>query len=131
MEKLGVRPSLSRPSVSNDNAYAEALFRTMKYVPHYPKGSFESLDAARDWVMQFVGWYNHSHKYSGIEFVSPVQRHDGAHLEVLAERKRVYEEAKAKNPSRWARGTRNWSPSEVVWLNNPTAHTGSAKDQVA
>ena len=31
MQNLGVMPSFSRPRVSNDNAYAEALFRTAKY----------------------------------------------------------------------------------------------------
>jgi transposase InsO family protein len=33
MQVLGVVPSYSRPRVSNDNAYAEALFRTAKYCP--------------------------------------------------------------------------------------------------
>ena len=31
MQSLGVMPSFSRPRVSNDNAYAETLFRTAKY----------------------------------------------------------------------------------------------------
>ncbi|MDH6156684.1 transposase InsO family protein [Janthinobacterium sp. CG_23.4] len=30
LEKLGIMPSFSRPRVSNDNAYAESLFRTCK-----------------------------------------------------------------------------------------------------
>jgi len=30
---LGITPSNSRPRVSNDNAYAESLFRTLKYRP--------------------------------------------------------------------------------------------------
>lgn len=34
MQNLGVMPSFSRPRVSNDNAYAESLFRTAKYCPH-------------------------------------------------------------------------------------------------
>ena len=33
LEQLGVAPSFSRPRVSNDNAYAESLFRTCKYRP--------------------------------------------------------------------------------------------------
>ncbi|MBA4261284.1 MAG: hypothetical protein C0443_04480 [Comamonadaceae bacterium] len=33
---LGVKPSYSRPRVSDDNAFAEALFRTAKYRPEFP-----------------------------------------------------------------------------------------------
>lgn len=32
LEQLGVAPSFSRPRVSNDNAYAESLFRTARTV---------------------------------------------------------------------------------------------------
>jgi transposase InsO family protein len=58
MQKLGVVPSFSRPSVSNDNPYSEALFKTLKYTPAYPSKPFESLDEARQWVLHFVDWYN-------------------------------------------------------------------------
>jgi putative transposase len=33
---LGITPSYSRPRVSDDNAFAEALFRTAKYRPEFP-----------------------------------------------------------------------------------------------
>ena len=33
LQKLGVVPSFSRPSVSDDNPYSESLFRTLKYTP--------------------------------------------------------------------------------------------------
>lgn len=42
---LGIRPSCSRPRVSNDSAYGEALVRTAKYRPDFPV----DLDAARLW----------------------------------------------------------------------------------
>lgn len=71
LEQLGVVASLSRPRVSNDNAFSEALFRTLKYRPGYPEGPFESLAHARLWVRSFVGWYNHEHLHSGIGFVTP------------------------------------------------------------
>ena len=47
---LGVKPSYSRPRVSDDNAYAEALFRTAKYRPEFPAKGFTDLDAARAWA---------------------------------------------------------------------------------
>jgi len=39
LHKLGVVPSFSRPAVSDDNPYSEALFRTMKYRPDYPQAA--------------------------------------------------------------------------------------------
>ena len=55
---LGVIPSFSRPSVSNDNPYSESLFRTLKYRPEYPQEVFDNLPGARTWVRWFVDWYN-------------------------------------------------------------------------
>lgn len=46
LEELGVLPSYSRPRVSNDNPYSEALFKTLKYRPEWPSNGFESLDTA-------------------------------------------------------------------------------------
>ena len=47
LQKLGVMPSFSRPSVSNDNAYSEALFKTLKYTPGYPDKPFDSIKQAQ------------------------------------------------------------------------------------
>ena len=40
LERLGILASFSRPSVSDDNPYSEALFRTLKYRPEYPDQPF-------------------------------------------------------------------------------------------
>jgi transposase InsO family protein len=64
LQNLGVVPSFSRPSVSNDNPYSESLFKTLKYKPGYPSKPFENLDSARTWVHEFVNWYNLKHKHS-------------------------------------------------------------------
>jgi transposase InsO family protein len=117
LENLGVVASFSRPRVSNDNPYAEALFRTCKYRPEYPRKAFASVDAARAWTQQFVRWYNHEHKHSGLKFVTPAQRHNGVATAVLAQREVVYAKAKARNPHRWSRTTRNWQLTDEVWLN--------------
>ena len=50
LQALGVATSFSRPSVSDDNAYSESLFRTFKYRPGYPRKGFSSLSQAREWV---------------------------------------------------------------------------------
>jgi putative transposase len=117
MQKIGVIPSFSRPSVSNDNPFSESLFKTLKYVPAYPTKPFESLDAARRWVASFCTWYNHSHRNSGLKFVTPAQRHEGKDIVILEQRKCVYEEAKIMHPERWSGRTRNWDHEETVELN--------------
>jgi len=114
---LGIMPSYSRPRVSDDNAYAEALFRTAKYRPEFPSGGFHSLDTARAWAAAFVRWYNVDHRHSGIRYVTPTQRHDGTDITILAARHVLYLEARARNPARWARHTRDWSPIYAVTLN--------------
>jgi len=114
---LGIKPSYSRPRVSDDNAFVEALFRTAKYRPQFPASGFADLEAARSWVSQFVAWYNHEHRHSGIRFVSPAQRHAGHDQEILARRHALYTEAREANPRRWARHTRNWTPVTAVTLN--------------
>ena len=114
---IGIVASFSRPSVSNDNPYSEALFRTAKYRPQYPRTRFASLEAARRWARWFVGWYNTEHRHSAIKFVTPEQRHTGEDVAILARRTALYEAAKAKNPRRWTKGTRDWSRIEDVVLN--------------
>jgi transposase InsO family protein len=117
MERLGVTASFSRPRVSNDNAFSEALFRTCKYVPNWPTRGFATIDEARTWVQGFVRWYNLEHRHSALRFVTPNQCHRGEDRPLLAERHRVYELARAARPERWSGDTRNWQPADSVWLN--------------
>ena len=117
LQHLGIVPSFSRPSVSDDNPFIESLFRTLKYRPEYPHKPFETIDAARAWVTAFVAWYNAEHRHSGIRFVTPDERHHGRENDVLANRVRVYERARRRHPNRWSRSTRNWTPAPAVFLN--------------
>jgi transposase InsO family protein len=114
---LGVKPSYSRPRVSDDNAYAESLFRTAKYRPEFPAKGFASLDQARAWAAEFVRWYNVDHRHSSIRYVSPQQRHAGQDKAVLAARHTLYTHAKQRNPARWSGHTRDWSHIGAVTLN--------------
>ena len=115
--RLGITPSNSRPRVSNDNPYAESLFKTLKYNCNYQPKGFRDLEEARQWCKRFVDWYNHQHRHSGINFLTPDQRHSGMGKQILEQRKLVYEAAKAKNPARWTSSTRNWTLPDEVWLN--------------
>ena len=117
LQWLGVVPSFSRPHVSDDNPYAEAIFRTLKYAPEYPNRPFFSLEEAQRWVEEFGLWYNTRHLHSAIRFVTPDQRHFGQEEAILANRQRVYEEARRRNPERWSGPVRDWTPVGEVRLN--------------
>ena len=117
LKYLGITASYSRPRVSDDNAYAEALFRTAKYRPEFPVHGFDSLELARQWASDFVHWYNVEHRHSGIRYVSPEARHRGDDRAILAARHDLYLQARERNPLRWSQHTRNWSPIDAVTLN--------------
>lgn len=116
-QQLGVIKSYSRPATSNDNPFSEALFKTIKYCPKYPRKPFEVLEQAKAWMASFVEWYNYEHRHSGIAFVTPYQRHTGEAEEILQKRMQVYQDAKNRNPERWSGKTRNWEISETVSIN--------------
>ncbi len=115
--RLNVVSSYSRPRVSDDNAFAESIFRTCKYRPDYPSRGFIDIEAAREWVLTFARWYNHKHKHSGLKFVSPIERHEGRDGKIMQQRERVYAAAKARHPNRWSGGTRSWVLPTFVCLN--------------
>ena len=99
------------------NPFVESLFRTAKYRPEFPTKGFAYLEAARAWASQFVHWYNHEHRHSGIHYVSPTQRHAGQDREILRARHALYQQAREQYPRRWSRTTRDWSRIDVVTLN--------------
>lgn len=117
MEKLGITASYSRPRVSNDNPFSEALFRTCKYRPDWPTKGFATRADAQAWVKSFASWYNGEHLHSAIRFVTPDARHDGRDHATLASRAIIYAKTRAQNPKRWSGKTRNWRPAGPVWLN--------------
>ena len=131
LQKLKVVSSFSRPSVSDDNPYAEALFKTLKYCPEYPSNPFESLEAVEIWVQKFVDWYNGVHLHSGIKFVTPNDRHSGKDKEILKARELVYEKARKKQPLKWSKDIRNWDMINEVQLNPLRAKEKEDKKEAA
>jgi len=93
MEELGITPSYNRPRVSNDNPFSESTFRTLKYRSNWPSHGFNELAEAQEWEQSFVDWCNYEHKHSGINFVTPTQRHEGRDGMILAKRKELLEAA--------------------------------------
>jgi putative transposase len=116
-QRLGVVPAFSRPAVSNDNPYSEALFTTLQYQPDWPAQPFGRLARARRGVEGCVAWYNEHHRHRALKFVTPGQRHRGEDQDLLAQRRRLYAAAKAQYPERWSGAIRNGEPDTVVLLN--------------
>ena len=132
MQRLGVAHSRSRPAVSNDNPYAESLFKTLKYRPQFPLKPFADLLQARRWVTELVHWYNEEHRHSAIGFVTPTQRHAQTDEAMLQARAAVYKKARQKHPTRWSRNTREWTFIDEVHLNPDSPQTKESEaDQKA
>jgi len=130
LQQLGVATSFSRPSVSNDNPFSEAMFKTLKYRPIFPSQGFADIDEARVWVENFTNWYNAEHLHSSLKFITPQQRHTGLDKEILTNRKIVYQGAKLSNQARWSGGIRNWDlPDEVIL--NPGKHRSATNKDLA
>ncbi len=117
LQWLGIVPSFSRPHVSDDNPYSEALFRTLKHTPAYPRLPFADIASAECWVARFVDWYNGVHRHSAIRYVTPDERYFGQEHAVLARRRELYERVRNATPQRWTGATRNWTPVGLVTLN--------------
>ena len=118
MEELGVTSSFSRPRVSNDNPYSESIFKTMKYTPIYPR-KFKTKEQAREWVYNFVSWYNNEHLHSGINYYTPSTIHNQRHESIVNKRETTYKKARILNPIRFSDKTRDFDPPIISAL-NPT-----------
>lgn len=103
LASLGVQRSLSRPRVSNDNAFSEACFKTIKYQPDYP-GRFGGAGHARSWFGEFFHWYAHQHRHSGLALFTPADVFHGRVPELAAQRQRALDAAYAAHPERFVRG---------------------------
>jgi len=117
---LGVTKTHSRPHISNDNAYSEAQFKTLKYRPDYPS-RFGCQPDARTWANTFFTWYNQEHHHSGLALLTPADVHYHRTQAVLQKRQIVLQAAYQKNPERFVKGL-PVPPQlpQAVWINPPT-----------
>lgn len=117
--KLGVERSFSRPRVSDDNAFSEAHFKTLKYQPDYPD-RFASELHARAWGAEFFGWYNEHHHHAGLALFTPADVFYGRVDDVHATRQRALDAAYDAHPNRFPNGPpRARRPPAVVAINPP------------
>jgi putative transposase len=124
---LGVGRTHSRPHVSNDNPYSEAVNKTLKYCPAFP-ARFGSIEDARTFCDTFFEYYNHEHRHSGIGLHTPASVHYGTATEIRARRAKTLNAAYTANPTRFC-GRRPTPPKlpTVAWINNPTITTDLQK----
>lgn len=122
MTHLGIESSYSRPHMSDDNAYSESLFHTLKNIPAYPERGFISLEDARRWTAKFIEWYNSRHLHSALQYLTPEQVHSGKAEEVLQHRRELYRRARRKHPERWRGASKKWKLPAFVWLNERPPH---------
>jgi len=116
---LGVTKTHSRPSVSNDNPFSEAQFKTLKYRPDFPE-RFGAIQDARAHCHRFFAWYNTEHRHGALGLLTPHDVHSGRAEQRLAARATVLAEAYAAHPERFPRGLPQ--PAECpteVWINPP------------
>lgn len=116
MTSMGITASRNRPRVSNDNAYCESGFKTAKYRPTYP-GTFTSHEHATTWANQYVSWYNHHHRHSGIGWHTPASVHDGTYQQITTARQAVLDAA--ANPARHHRPPKAPALPIEAWINKP------------
>ncbi len=100
---LGVGQSFSRPHVSDDNAFSEAQFKTLKYQPDYP-GFFTGVLHARGWLEPFFAWHNDDHQHSGLALFTPAEVFFGRIDTVHAVRQQALNIACALHPARFPNG---------------------------
>ena len=100
---IGVARSFSRPHVSDDNAFSESQFKTLKYQPDYPE-RFTSLAHARAWCQEFFAWYNDHHQHSGLALFTPADVFYGRVEEIAARRQGALDHAYAQHPERFPNG---------------------------
>lgn len=117
---LGVVRSHSRPRVSNDNPFSEAWFKTLKYAPVFPD-RFGSLQHARSFFDEFVAYYNHEHRHSGIGLHTPADVHYRLAEATGDRRIQTLAAARAATPHRFSSSLdpKILDLPDTAWINPP------------
>jgi putative transposase len=82
---LGINQKFARPRTPNDNPFIESFFSTVKGYQTYP-GCFINDIEAIVWFTAFFDFYNNERYHGKINFVTPVQRHNGQDTQIIERR---------------------------------------------
>lgn len=119
LTNLGVTRSHSRPKVSNDNPFSEAQFKTLKYIPNFPK-QFASIEHARQFCEGFFYEYNYVFLHSGIAWHTPASVHFGTAAAIDDARQATLTGVYQQHPARFGRRPRPPQMPDMSWINRPT-----------
>jgi len=129
LASLGVSTSFSRPRISDDNAFSEAQFKTLKYQPDYP-GRFDGELHGRAYLQDFFGWHNDHHHHSGLALFTPADVFFKRVDDVRAVRQTALDAAYEAHPERFPHGPpRVPMPPTEVHINPVTADAFSVLPQ--
>ncbi len=117
LAELNIDCSHSRPRTSNDNAFSEAHFKTLKTQPDFP-ARFENNAHARQYCGDFFDWYNDEHQHSGLNGHLPADVFHGRAQAVTAIKQLALDAAYQSQPGRFVNGPpRAKAPPTVVSIN--------------
>lgn len=108
--------SYSRAGVSDDNPFSESLFGTIKNFRNFP-GRFSKLEVGRNYFGEYFPEYNYTYKHSGIQFITPGERHYGEELKILNLRNEIIADFYKKNPHRYSQNPKQFRPITTVKIN--------------
>jgi putative transposase len=100
---LGVTRSFSRPHVSDDNAFSEAHFKTLKYQPDYP-GRFTGEAHARGWLAPFFWWHNDECHHASPDLFTPADVFLGRVENIRSIRQAALDAIYTEHPERFPNG---------------------------
>lgn len=129
LSELGATASHSRPRVSNDNAFSESQFKTLKYQPDYPR-RFDHYAHAEHWSQDYFNWYNFKHHHSALAGFTPVQVFTESYRELAVAQQATMNEAFAKHPERFVSGKPIIKlPPQIVTINPIYREDGSIETE--
>jgi len=108
--------SYSRAGVSDDNPFSESLFSSIKRFREFP-GSFVDLNAGRAYFTSYFSAYNYEHRHSGIQFITPADRHYGEEIKILDIRNQTVGAFQKENPHRYSGKHKVFNPIAEVNIN--------------
>jgi len=117
LAELKIDSSHSRPRVSNDNAFSEAHFKTLKTQPDYP-AYFTGASHARSWCGDFIDWYNDEHQHSGLNGHIPANVFHGRAKAITEIKQQALDDAYSRHPERFVNGApKAKGPPAIVSIN--------------
>ncbi len=100
------------------NPFSEAQFKTLKYLPDFPK-VFVSLAHAREFCAGFFHEYNYIHRHSGIAWHTPASVHFGTADAIDQDRQNTLTAAYHAHPERFGRRPHPPVMPTQFWINKP------------